>query len=146
MMSLASGISAAICPGSKGKGFHAIGFPPAAVFQLNADGGIIYAVGPTPKANTCMPGQLALRHQLPDTRFALRSWGLCGDEIVRADVFIGQGRKRGVEIIGGVMDHQHLYARVGRLRLMARIKFVRAFINNALFRGASCQQQCQQEG
>ncbi|SAJ31312.1 Uncharacterised protein [Enterobacter cloacae] len=129
-----------------GKGFHVTGFPPAAVFQLNADGGIIYAVGATPEADARMPGQFALRDQLPDTRFALRSWRLCGDEIVRADVFIGQGRKRGVEIIGGVVNNQHLYTRVGRLRLMARIQLVRAFINNALFRGASCQQHRQQEG
>jgi hypothetical protein len=43
------------------------------------------------------------------------------------------------------VDHQHLYSRVGRLRLMARIQLVGAFINNALFRGTSCQQQRQQE-
>lgn len=65
---------------------------------------------------------------------------------MRADVFIGQGRKRGVEIVGGVVNNQHLYTRVGRLRLMARIQLVRAFINDALFRGASCQQYRQQEG
>lgn len=55
------------------------------------------------------------------------------DQIVRANVFIRQRGQRAVKIIRGVVDHQHLDARVSRLRLMTRIQLVGTFIDNPLF-------------
>ncbi len=72
-----------------GECFHAIGLPPATVFQLNADRRVVDTVCTAPEAQSGMPRQLAFRHQLPDARFALWSWGLCGNKIVRTDVFVG---------------------------------------------------------
>ena len=134
-MSLARGTSAAICAG----------FLPAAVLQLNADGRIVYPVGAAPEADARMPGQLALGDQLPDARLTVRRRRLGRDQIVRADVLIRQRGQRAVKIVRGVVDHQHLDARVSRLRLMTRIQLVGAFVDDPFFGGASCQQQRQQK-
>jgi hypothetical protein len=66
------------------------------------------------------------------------------DQIVRADLVIRQRRQRNVKIIGGVVNHQHFDARIGRLRRMARIQLIAIAIDNAFFAGAARQQQRQQ--
>ncbi len=63
---------------------------------------------------TCQP--VFFRHQLPDARYPLYRGGT-QDQIMRADLLIGQCCRRAVKIICGVVDHQHFNARIRRLRL-----------------------------
>ncbi len=117
----------------RGKAFLIAVLLPAAVFQLNPNRGVINTGSAAPVAHPGMPGQIALRHQLPDPRLAVVLRWDRRDQIVGADVFIGQGGERAVEVVGGIVDHQHLDTRVGRLGLPSGIQLIGTFIHDAFF-------------
>ncbi|GDE06121.1 hypothetical protein HmCmsJML288_03442 [Escherichia coli] len=128
-----------LCRFKRGKIFHSRRFLPATVFQLNANRGVVKARCPAPGANPRMPGQFLFRHQLPDARFTVVSRWHRRDQIMRADLLIGQCRQRAIKIICGVVDHQHFNARIRRLRLASGIKLISLFLDNAFFACAPCQ-------